>query len=162
MHSGSREEAMMISFLMPRRGWHILVVTLAATAALNALRAILNVLSSATGVISSPDFTIVADSNLEFMRMKARIGLALVLGAVALCFSRLKGLTVSCIALAWVMVEYNMWWYRSYVLAKSTEAAGFSSVSHLAYLHSATWWDVWIIAITVVLLAYQLKILLKR
>lgn len=160
MHIKSREGVVRSSPHVSGR--HILLATLVATAALNALWLISNALSPTPNVVSSPDFTIIADSNVEFMRMKVRIGLALALGAVALCLSKLKSPTVSCVALAWVMTEYIMWWYRSYVLTKSAEAAEYSRVSHLAYLYNATWWDVWVIALTVMLLAYQLKMLLRR
>jgi hypothetical protein len=94
--------------------------------------------------------------------MKVRIGLALVLGAAALCSGRLRGLAVSCVALGWIVIEYLMWWYRSYGIAKNAEAGEFSKISHLAYLHNATWWDVWIIAVISVILIYELKTFLRR
>ena len=161
IHSRSREEVIKGSSLMLGRGWHILIATLVVTAVLNSLRIISSALSSPLSLISLPGFTIIADSNLEFMLMKVRIGVALVLGAVAFCIGRLKGLAVSWIALAWIMIEYAMWWYRSYVLAKNAEAAEFSRISHLVYLSNATWWDVWIITITMIFLVYQLKMLLR-
>jgi hypothetical protein len=140
----------------------LLIAVLVATAALNVILVVSKTLNSAPSVVSSPGFTVIVDPNWELMRMKVRIGLALVLAAVALSFGRLRGLAVSFIPTAWVLIEYLIWWYRSYVIAKNAESADFAKVSHLAYLHTATWWDVWIIVLISVVLIYELKTLLKK
>jgi hypothetical protein len=130
---------------------HVLTMALMITAALNTLRLVRQWVSVAPNTISSSDFTVIVDPSLGLLGSKFRIAAALVIAAVALCFGRGKTVTISFAALAWAMIEYATWAYRSYVSSRNMETA------HWVYLLGGTWWDLWVIATIVVLLGYQFK-----
>lgn len=108
-------------------------------------------------MISTRDFTIIAEPNTWLFGTKLRIGIALVIAAICFYFDKGKGLLFSALALAWMLLEYALWWYRSYLIGKSGEVR----LGFVINLWHGGWWDAWVILLALVLLVYVVTVTLR-
>jgi len=154
----------MVRSLLPTswQGRDLLAAALILTAAFNAVWLFRELLSATPNTIRAPAFTIIADPNLWLTGTKLRIGTALIIAAVSFSLYRGKSLFVSALALAWIMVEHALWWYRSYLISESQEVRTLSRVSSLTHLEYGSWWDAWVILVTMVLLVYAVNGILRN
>src|SRR5437870_3381888 len=130
-----------------RKWLYILMVFLILTAALNSFW-LFQILRGTPNVITARDFTIIAEPNTWLFGTKLRIGIGLVIAAICFCFDKGKGLLFSALALAWMLLEYALWWYRSYLIGKSGEVR----LGFVINLWHGGWWDAWVILLALVLL----------
>lgn len=130
-----------------RKWMHILLVLLILTTTLNSLW-LFQLMWGSPNVITTRDFTIIAEPNTWLFGTKLRIGCALVIAAICFYFDKCKVLLLSALALAWILVEYTLWWYRSYLMSKSAEVR----LGLVINLWHGGWWDAWVILLALVLL----------
>lgn len=83
--------------------------------------------------------------------------------AVGLWLRRATGFLISLLALFWVGVVYILWHLSTLSAMREYEAQKFSQMlgqeQHLLALLDATWWDLVVLAITLVLFTWQIKTL---
>ena len=135
----------------------VLATTVVATSILNLLLGIYALFTTDFNeTYSTPEFTIIADRDMQFTLIKERIGLSLLIGAIAFWTRKRIGITVARIAWLWVVTEYAFWWYRIHVMITSAEVPSAFSV-YGVYLKTGSLWDLWILVLVVLLLAYEIR-----
>ncbi|HEX8137841.1 MAG TPA: hypothetical protein VF544_09650 [Pyrinomonadaceae bacterium] len=148
---------------LPPRGIKLVIGIALLTASLNALWIAYRVgyTNGQTGcgypcVPEHQDFT------LQYMQI--RIGLALVISAVCLWSRRAIGFFISAIALTWAGKEYVWWYLESLRRLKAMDLNDFSelktpSLQHVNNLLGATWWDIAVLIVIILLFIWQIKTL---
>ena len=111
-------------------------------------------ISSSQDVEAARQLGVTIDLDYRFTGMKWRIALALIVAMLALWPRTKKWFLISAIALAWLVVEYAMWY--AYSLRGRAEAGGTKPVPSTAYLYRATWIDIVILAIGLGVLSLQI------
>jgi len=135
----------------------VLATTAVATSILNLLRGIYALFTEYLyESYSSPEFTIIADRDMQSTRTKLRIGLALLTGAIAFWTRRGIGPTIARIAWLWIVVEYALWWYTLRLIMTSVEVPSAFSVYGL-FMETGSLWDLWILVLAILLLAYEIR-----
>jgi len=154
-------EVAAISLRAIRGSSKFIMLTLAVTSTLNCLWFVYSQMVLAQEPSMSGRFTIIIDPNIGFLKMKLFIGIALIIATIALWFRKILGFIVSALALTWLGFEYVIWWIESSKMVTNSEALDFSKVPHKLYLYSASWWDIWVFGVAIVILAWELTILSK-
>lgn len=122
---------------------YFLVILFTATAALDLLWLLFKPMNSVP--------------NIESMRM--RVAAALLIISAALWLRTVKSFLLSFVGIIWVVIEYVRWWIISFNMVRTSEALEFSKVSHKAYLYNASWWDLWLLALSIAVLVGEIMTL---
>lgn len=100
---------------------------------------------------------------LKFWRIN--ITAALLVSAVCLWSRKTPSMFTSTLAITWANVVYAWWYYSSLIYLQKVEVASYSEIdsnlSHIGGFRGATWWDMLILAISLNLFAWHLKVLLN-
>lgn len=139
--------------------WNVLASLLLVTAVLNLGWLVYLRLNGPPAVVREGGFSIFINPNAQFAFMKTRIAVALILSVLGLLIGKRKGLLISALALSWIIVEYVAWWVRSFSAVRESANASFSRVEHLAFLHYANWWDIWVFVIVAVVLISETRLM---
>lgn len=139
--------------------WNVIATLLLVTSVLNLGWLVYLRLNGPPAVVREDGFSIFINPNAQFAFMKTRIAVALILSVLGLLIGKRKGLLISAMALGWIIVEYVAWWVRSFSAVRESASASFSKVAHLAFLHSASWWDIWVFVIVAVVLISEMRLM---
>jgi hypothetical protein len=115
-------------------------------------------ISSSQYVEAAKHLGVTIDLNYRFTRMKWRIALALIVAMFALWPRSRKWFLVSAIALAWLVVEYAMWYIDS-LRGRAEAGVPNNAIPRTAYLDHATWFDIGIVSIALGVLSWQIWLL---
>jgi len=101
-----------------------------------------------------------------FMIKNGRIAIALIMAAVALWPCRTIGFLFSILALSYIGFEYVTWYQDSSRALRMLEFESWAdfqdpSFPYVGKLRGAVWWNMVVLVISVTLLLWQLKTLLK-
>lgn len=158
----SKEEPVDDSNKLAGKGWNILAGLLLITSILNLGWLVYLWMNGPPAVVREGGLSIFINPNAQFAFMKTRIAVALMVSVLGLLIGRGKGLLISALAFGWIIVEYVAWWIRSFSAVQDSANASFSGVEHTAFLLYATWWDIWVLALVVVILVVELIRAAKR
>ena len=90
--------------------------------------------------------------------LRLRVAVALIVSLVCICRFRPKGFLVSVGALLWVVAEYTLWLIWS-LRFKETLGVGHLPDPQIAGLYKAIPWDMVVLGLTLMLLAWAIKTL---
>ncbi len=142
-----------------RSGLYILVLV----ALLNTLRVTYNMGYSAgwdDGAYAASQAFLSGHNPIELRQL--RIALTLVVMALGFWSRRVAGIYVAMVSIMWIGWEYLDWWQFSLNWLQQAEVISFSEVhnpdlKYVGQLFGASWWDIGVLLITAMMLAWLLR-----
>jgi hypothetical protein len=99
--------------------------------------------------------------------IQLRITIALTVVVFGLFSRRPAGFLISALALAYVAAEYLWWYFDSLRWLKEVGVEDFSKlpapheIQYAGNLYGATWWDLVVLAVAIILFTWEMKVLLR-
>jgi hypothetical protein len=112
---------------------------------------------------STRNYTISGDDRFVIL-LRIGITAGLLVCAAGLALRRLSGVIASMLGIIWLVLVYAWWHRESVAFLRNLEVADYSSLpglSHAAGLRGATWWDLLVLVIAVILFIWQAIALLR-
>ena len=110
-------------------------------------------------VRNAPDLIWSLIIDYTYLYRKLRVAIALILNLVAIWPLKMRRCLISVLALLWCLIEYGIWYFLSQKLKESAGINRLPEPSAMGFL-GATWWDILLLVLIVVLLAWTIKLLM--
>lgn len=99
--------------------------------------------------------------------IQLRITIALIVIVFSLFSRRVAGFLISILALSYIAAEYIWWYFDSLRWLKEIGVGDFSKlpapheIQHAGNLYGATWWNLMVLVVAIILLTWEMKVLLR-